>query len=511
MPKEKENSFVKQAVEGSFWEGLTSVIQRGGGLIFTIMLARFLLPEGFGLYSLAISITAIFFMFAQGGIDKTFIRYLAHSIKTKSKKNYFHYIIKIKLVALIVLSAVLVLVAYPLSTFILNKPSLFAPLLLAGLFTFVLSLDQFLASFFFVLKKVKYTTYKEIIYQIVRIVLLFIAFEYVYKNPSAPHAFIVLVIASLLALLYAITKVHQINPNLFKKGTQLSSEEKKKIMHFSFFISLASVSIVFLDSIDSFMLGWLIPDLATIGLYRASFVIMAAVSGLLTFSLVLLPIFTQTKDEELESVFNKTFRYLALISIPAVFGLIALGKYFIVLIYGHEYLGATASLYILSFLVFISIQVELFMQLFSAKEKPKEYLPLLLVILFSSLILTFAFVKYGSMFSGIAATVGAAVASVVSWSAYLIGMRILAKRKLGIHTNLTVLIKPLIASIIMFGGIVLINNLFGSVNLIKGLLLVIIGVGIYVAMLYILKDIHEEDKMVFSMVSEKFKKIIRST
>jgi len=65
MPKDNlninNNNLAGQAVEGAAWNTSAGLIQRIGGIIFTIMLARFLLPEGFGLYYLAISIGSVFF------------------------------------------------------------------------------------------------------------------------------------------------------------------------------------------------------------------------------------------------------------------------------------------------------------------------------------------------------------------------------------------------------------------------------------------------------------------
>ena len=71
----KKESLTSQTIKSSVWNLSYTIIQRVGGLVFTIILARILLPESFGLYSLVISIALIFMTFSYGGFDQTFIRY----------------------------------------------------------------------------------------------------------------------------------------------------------------------------------------------------------------------------------------------------------------------------------------------------------------------------------------------------------------------------------------------------------------------------------------------------
>ena len=99
------------------------IFQRAGALIFTIIIARFLLPEGFGLYNLILSIALTFTVLSERGINESLIRYLSETLEKKAKaRNFFKYILKLKLVILISFLVILGIAAYPLSVYFFNKP-----------------------------------------------------------------------------------------------------------------------------------------------------------------------------------------------------------------------------------------------------------------------------------------------------------------------------------------------------------------------------------------------------
>ena len=69
MGKVKTETIKQEVIKNSIWNFFMSLIIKTGGLIFTILLARFLFPEKFGIYSLAMSIVMIFLTFADMGIN----------------------------------------------------------------------------------------------------------------------------------------------------------------------------------------------------------------------------------------------------------------------------------------------------------------------------------------------------------------------------------------------------------------------------------------------------------
>ncbi|MCX8194473.1 MAG: flippase, partial [Candidatus Pacearchaeota archaeon] len=55
----EKGSVTKQALKNSFYQFFLSVISRFGGLVFTIIVARLLFPDLFGLYNLALTIVLL--------------------------------------------------------------------------------------------------------------------------------------------------------------------------------------------------------------------------------------------------------------------------------------------------------------------------------------------------------------------------------------------------------------------------------------------------------------------
>lgn len=501
----KKENLTKQAIEGSFWHGITTLTQRVGGLIFTIILARLLLPEGFGLYNLAISVTTIFFMF-QAGIDKTLGRYISEAFKDKNKENaYFRYISKIKIIFLLIISLALVIAAYPLSVYILKKPVLFIPLLLAAIYTFFISLEQFFISFFLAIKKVKYNAINEIIYQSLRVILIFAAFSLIYSKPTINHTFFVLILSSLVSFLFLFFSMRYLSPHLLTGKNKISNKEKKRVTHFVGYFTLVTLSLLFFVNIDTIMIGLLIPDVASIGIYKSASLIILSIAGMIMFSSVLLPFFVQLEDKDLEKAFNKVFRYLMIISIPATVGLAVLGKYFIVLIYGYEYLNAALPLYFLSPLIVFLIQVDLYRELFSAKEKPKDTLFITLFVILLDIILNYLLINYFLSYSTALAITGAALATLISVTVYVIGLAILARQKLHLKTNTELIIKPLISAFIMALILYFLKNYMGDINLLKGIFLVIVGIVAYFLSMLIIKGFKTDDYLIISHLGNKLK------
>ncbi len=128
----EERSLSKIAVKNSLYSLTFATINKVGGLILTIILARILLPELFGIYSLVLSIIVIIVIFTDAGIDNTGIRYMSKALAKKDKKqarSFFRYVFKIKGALTLASIIIILVIAKPLSKVIYNKPLLLLPLL----------------------------------------------------------------------------------------------------------------------------------------------------------------------------------------------------------------------------------------------------------------------------------------------------------------------------------------------------------------------------------------------
>ena len=74
---EASQSLAQQTGKNAGWNLATGLVTKIGGLIFTIILARMLMPELFGVYTLVLSITIIALVFTDLGLGNAVTRYLS--------------------------------------------------------------------------------------------------------------------------------------------------------------------------------------------------------------------------------------------------------------------------------------------------------------------------------------------------------------------------------------------------------------------------------------------------
>ena len=162
----------KIAIKSSGYSLASVFIFKLGGLIFTILIARLLLPELFGIYALVLSLVIIFATFTDLGVNETFLRYLSEALGKKDNakaRSYFKYLFKLKTVLVILVILVLLFLSKFLSYDIYNKPLLFYPLIFSCLFILVESFKNFIAVIFVATKNLKPTPFLELLHQISRI------------------------------------------------------------------------------------------------------------------------------------------------------------------------------------------------------------------------------------------------------------------------------------------------------------------------------------------------------
>ena len=145
--KIKYQNLSEIATKGTIYNMVSLIILKLGGLIFTVIIARLLLPELFGVYALALSIITIALTFTDLGITNTSIRYISDSLGKKNKKmgrSYGRFFIKRKLMLVLIAVVVLLGISKYLSFTIYNNPLLYYPLLFSCYLSFQNHLENFL-------------------------------------------------------------------------------------------------------------------------------------------------------------------------------------------------------------------------------------------------------------------------------------------------------------------------------------------------------------------------------
>jgi len=489
--KEQAKNLKESLIKNSFWSFSAITVNRIGGLIFTIILARFLMPERYGIYSIVLSIAMIFCTFMDLGTSKTLIRYISSALATNKKKvsGYHFYILKIKFILALASSALLLILSYPLTFYVFKKPVLFLPLITASFYIFVLTFEGFYTSLFYAIEKVRYINFKESLKQIMRVVFVLFVFYFISSSYQIIGIFLTLTLASILSLIFVLYHAKRLMPSIFQKSK--IKINKKRVRKFMVSLSIASISAVFFSYIDSIMLGIFL-SLEYVGYYRAAFNLILGISGIFSFGFVLLPVLTKIKGQKIKEVLEKMFKYLSIITIPTIFGILVLGKYFIK-VYGSSYLPAALPLYFLSFLIFLIISTGLFLSLFEAKEKPQIFTKLMIIIGLINIILNFILIKIFLLISPLWATAGAAIATLISWTFYFVASIYITKKEFKFSIPFRVLIKPFFSGFVMFISLYCLLLLIKEVTLFLGMSLIFFGMFIYFILMLLIKGITKED------------------
>ena len=370
----KNRSFKKSLVENSFWSIITSIVVRGGALIFTIILARFLMPEGYGIFSIALSVSMFFYIFADIGINATAVRFISSALAKERKKvgNYYSYLFKLKLILAITFFLLLIIFAYPLSYYVFKNEKLFFPFLAAAIYILFLSIEVFHSQLFYSIENAKLMSLKESLVQILKIILIVDIFIFVASAYQIVSIFIGLTVIHFLTFLIVLRYFKNHLPEIFHKSKK--DINRKNIKNFVKFLTISSISGVFFMNIDAIMLALFLGKglVNFVGFYKASFSLVIGITTLLAApNLALLPIFSRINNKDAVKIYKKILRYIILLSIPASIGLILMGKHIIRLLFGYEYLASAESLYILGFTILPIVSLSILLHLYSGKKMPE--------------------------------------------------------------------------------------------------------------------------------------------
>jgi O-antigen/teichoic acid export membrane protein len=461
------------------------------------------MPEGFGRYSLAMSIALFFITFSDIGINQTLIRYASIGIHDKDGKSsaYFRYLLKIKFFVTLSLSGLLLLISYPLSIFVFKDLNIFVPLLILSFYVFIVSLSTFFESLFFIKEKVRYISAKEFVLLILKIAALLLVGFLVAVGARLIWVFLSFSFFYLLALFFNFYLSKKIYSSLFiDKNEKI---DKKEIKKFILSLNLQNIALTVLAQGGIILLGIFLP-VEYVGYYNSSLVLVISLANLFIFSQVFLPILTNLEEERFKDFIKKVFRLFLIILLPLSFGLFILSRFFIFAIYGESYLQASVALNILSFLIILIVGVDIALSAFSAKNKLKKISSFMVVSAMVFLVLNIALIKIFMNVSNEAALLGASIASLASWIFCFVGSVFLLKKELNIQIISSWVLKPLFSCALMSVLLLFLLKQFGDMNIFKGIILILIGAVVYLASMFLIKGIRKNEILeIFSLISKK--------
>ncbi|MFA4960716.1 MAG: oligosaccharide flippase family protein [Candidatus Pacearchaeota archaeon] len=420
------------AIKNSTYQLGSNMVVKIGSLIFTIILARLLLPEKFGLYSLALSTIILFSAFADFGIASAIVTFIPKELKKKNfkkAKGYFLIFLKWKIYLLIIVSLAMVVFGYFISNNYYQKPIYLA--LIAGIFyIFFSGLLGFLELFLKANGNFKASFFKELIFQISRIILIALTFVIIFKNSSdsvlTAGVIFVLSVCFLLASIYLFMKINKINYLKYKKQS-LNKKEYKSLIKFILPLFAIVLSGVFFGYIDTIMLGGNV-SAQFLSYYSIAFSLIGSIVAVLGFSASSLhPLFSVTKGKALEHLFRKAKAITIMFSFSGAVATLFLAEIIIKIAYGSAYLPSAPILKLFSVLVFLLPISALYDAYFLSQKKTRSLAIILIFATILNIVLNYFGIKYGIKYGEFGAIVGVSIASIFSKTTHLGGLILFKK------------------------------------------------------------------------------------
>lgn len=412
-----------QAVKNSSYSLATLLIAKGGSLLFTIILARILMPELFGLYSLALSTIILFMTFSDLGIGSAMIVFISKSIgkrKDSEAKGYFNLLLKWKGFLTLGIAIALVISSKFLAENYYQKPIFLA--LLAGFFYVLVSQALGLLNTAFQAANLfKPILYKEIIFQTTRIILVPLTILILLKSSSNILLFSIIIalsISYIFPYIYLFISRKKI-PFFSKEEKKILPKQRKKLIQFILPLSAVALSGFLFGYIDMIMLGKFVSG-GFIGYYSAALNIIHSLLAVLAFSsIAFFPIFGRLSKERLERGFRKSRKMVLFLSIFSFIVVFLLASPIIKIIYGSTYSPAINLFRILSLLVLSYPLNSLYQTYYISQMKSTIVSKLLIFSTILNIVLTYILITALAPQGGYYSTIGAASASVISRYTYL--------------------------------------------------------------------------------------------
>ncbi len=408
------------ALKNSSYQITTTIITKIGSLIFTAILARILMPELFGLYSLVFFTIFTFVSFADMGVGTALTRFVSKSLAKgdeKKAKSYSIYLFKFKIFLTLTVFVLFIISAKFIATNYYEKP-IFLALLTGSMFVIILSIINFLESMFRSINKFQFISTKEFIFQISRLLLapttILILLKYISTQEIKISIVVsVIFVPYLITLIFFSFLAKKKIKFLKTKSNEISNDEKKEVKKFIYPLSISLIFQTILDQIDIILLGKFVTS-EFIGYYSAAFFLISPATALTALSVALFPIFSRLKGNQLRRGLKKSLRILFLVSISFTFIIIVFAPIMVKIVYGSDYAKAVSLLRIGSLVIISSSMIGVYINFFISKGKTKLTTKILILLTIFKFGIGYLLASNLIGISLFAATTGIVVARVVA-------------------------------------------------------------------------------------------------
>ena len=450
--------------------------------LFFMYTARYLGTEGFGILSFALAFTGIFGIFIDFGLGQLTIREVARDKSLTSK--YLVNISAMKVILAVIIFGLIALVinllGYPEQT--IKVVYLLAFSVIFNAFT------QVFNSVFQGFEKMEYVSLGQILNSILMLSGVIFAIKQGVGVVGFTSPFL---IASIVVLGYSliVLKWKFVNTTLIEAPWKIGIDWNfwKSTIKEALPFGLTGIFITIYYYIDTVMLSLMVPNAnAVIGWYNAAYrLILVLISIPSLYVTAIYPVmskFFKSSEKSLKFIFERSIKYMLLISIPIVIGTTLLADRIILLIFGSEYVPSIIALQILIWSFLFASIGGVFGYLLNSINRQATLTKIVGCGMALNIMLNMLFIPNYSY-------IGASIATDIT-RFFVISAEFIILSKIGFNLPnrvfLTWVLKAIASSLIMAGFIIFFKN----INL---LLLIVISMLLYFIGLYLMKEFDEKD------------------
>jgi len=449
--------------------------------VTSILLARYLGPEGFGLYSMVLVVSGIFIVFTDFPTGSAITRFSSFFLGKKQIgkiKMLIKYLLKLRIISTVSIGMILILLPSQISIYIFNKPGIDFVILASGILILTNSFIEFSIGFFNGVGAFRKIVTIRIVEKINKFVF---PIAFVLIGMGYLGAIFGILVASLMALLLVVGI--WLKKYIFIFRTKVSTIDKKMIWEFGLWSFISAVAITLFSMVDSFMISVLgtVPE---VGFYRIAVTWTYTITTLIPLSgFVMYSYFSRKqKKQYLSNIFSSSLFYTSMMVFPLSFLLSAFAGPIIEIFYGQSYIQSANVLTILGLSAIPLVIGAVIIAYFSGINRPDITTKIVSFSLIINAVLNYVLI----INMGI---IGAAIATLIALIVEIVIMFVVVAKITGVTCKFAYLYKPLLASCIMY----YITTFFVASNLLELIVYGIISALIYIGIMLLIRGMGMKD------------------
>ena len=467
-------SQVQTIFKNMSWLLVSQIIASVCGFIWTILMARYLGVDNYGIFRFATSLTGILAITIDFGISNHIVRHIATDYDSAPK--YLGNALPLKSIFSVgtIIITLIILILMQANELVIT---------VTLLFTIEMILKSYIGTLNGSFQAFEEGKYQGIGNTILHVLLLIFILLTIFTDLGLIGIAISYIIANLIALIYEyyVLKKHVIKPKF-----ELDADFCKKITLLAIPFAVTSLLYNVYYSIDIVMLTNMVGNYPT-GIYNATYKLISVLTIFYSvYTAVIFPVmikFFKNDEKMLLISFEKSIKYLMLIIIPLAVATVVYSTDIIHFIYGHEYDASSSVLSILIWtvcLLFISGAAN---TLLNASHKEVTVTKIYAMAAIFNIVLNLFMIPYLS-YNGAAITTVLSDVLIVILQAYVI-------YRLGHRPNKKLyydLLKIIAGSAVLGIALYLLNlNMWVALP---------VGIIIYFAVMYLIRFFDDDDKYV---------------